>query len=89
MNGDKKAEFDFDASVIWEEVRRAAARAPKWASTDPPYSVREGFIGSSVTEAQAPSVGSTRSEVTAEPSDLKSVPDRSSFRERIARFWRG
>jgi hypothetical protein len=33
-----------DPKKIWEEVKCAAARAPEWASTDPPYPVKAGYL---------------------------------------------
>jgi hypothetical protein len=98
MKGNKTAELSFDANVIWEEVRRAADRAPKWASTDPPYPVKEAFVRPFVAEKQVSSVAPTKSQAETGPSNLTgpgnlssppSRPSRPSFRERIARIWRG
>jgi hypothetical protein len=34
---------ELDPRKIWEEVERVAAKAPQWASLEPPYAVKPGF----------------------------------------------
>jgi len=89
MKGNKAAESDFDANVIWEEVRRAAARAPKWASTDPPYPVINASVRTLGSEKQIGSVAPSEPRTAIGPDYLSAPPERSSFWQWLARKWRG
>jgi hypothetical protein len=87
MKDDITNESELNPEVIWAEVRKVAARAPKWASTDPPYSVREESPRQRGAETKT-QMGALLTQPEAQ--DTKSQHRRfPSFLHRIARAWKG
>jgi hypothetical protein len=44
---------DLDTNKVWDDVERVAARAPEWASTHPPYSVKSKYAGQNIQEKES------------------------------------
>jgi hypothetical protein len=88
MKTERNEPQPLDPKTIWDEVKRAAARAPEWASTDPPYAVKESFAGAldtSVQRAETLCIAAPDIAVASEGS--RGSASNQPLRQRIARLF--